>query len=607
VTAAPPARVAVHATGRGRSGLAVLGNRSFVAILTARSISVAGNGFHFVAVSWLVLQLHGTVADLGVLLAASVVPGILLSLAGGVIIDRFDRRRLAQAMDVLRAAVVATAPLLLASGQLEIWHLYAITFGVGIGNSIQMPTYSAMLPEILDADDLVRGNGLWQMAIQTGSLLGAGFGGVVVATFSVDAALWIDVASYAAGVFLLQLVRRRATHHSAGERRASFATDLDDGVRTLVANGKLLVIGLLSLFPFTFVGVVNVLEAPFARDVLGVGVVGFGLLDAAFGLGSMVGGYICVRMLGDSSGTRRYSVVLLLAGGWGVVLALMPRLEGALAANLLLGLCITCANVVYPAFVQTRTPPTHVGRVTSTLQWVGSIAFGLVVLIVGLLGNGVSLRLVFIGLGGLLMVAGIIAWLILRAPAYAIDTCTPIADGLSGWPLEPALVLLVRLVAAVRRSGTLHIRGAERAGELYFRDGRLVGALYAGERGRSALEAIALTLFDATFTFGASALQPAAEIDLGLSELETLLNELARQRAALPPGLASLTGVPRTNADAERADADGPVLLDRGAIMTLLAVDGRRSVGDIAARHGMARTLHDLQQLSVAGLVRVAG
>src|SRR5215467_14336913 len=83
VTAAPPARVAVHATGRGRSGLAVLGNRSFVAILTARSISVAGNGFHFVAVSWLVLQLHGTVADLGVLLAASVVPGILLSLAGG--------------------------------------------------------------------------------------------------------------------------------------------------------------------------------------------------------------------------------------------------------------------------------------------------------------------------------------------------------------------------------------------------------------------------------------------------------------------------------------------------------------------------------------------
>ena len=78
--------------------------------------------------------------------------------------------------------------------------------------------------------------------------------------------------------------------------------------------------------------------------MVGVGVVGFGLLDAAFGLGSMVGGYVCVRMLGDSSGTRRYSVVLLFAGGSGVVLALMTRLEGALAANLLLGLCITCGD-----------------------------------------------------------------------------------------------------------------------------------------------------------------------------------------------------------------------------------------------------------------------
>ena len=83
------------------------------------------------------------------------------------------------------------------------------------------PAYSALLPEVIESEDLVRGNGLWQAATQVGALAGAGFGGLVVAYVSPYAAFWVDAGSYLVAAALLQCVHRRIVAHAGASTRGT--------------------------------------------------------------------------------------------------------------------------------------------------------------------------------------------------------------------------------------------------------------------------------------------------------------------------------------------------------------------------------------------------
>jgi MFS family permease len=395
-------------------------NKSVLALLVARTASATGYGFHFVAISWLVLLLHGTAVDLAILLIAGMVPATLVSLHGGVLVDRYDRRRVAQVMDLFRAGVVALVPLLAAAGVLQIWQLYVVTFAVGLGNSLAAPAYSALLPEVIENEDLVRGNGLWQAATQIGALAGAGFGGLVVAYVSPYAAFWVDVGSYLVAAALLQCVQRRIVAHASATSRGTVREELVEGLRLLVEDRLLLWVGVFSALPTIMIGVVNVIQAPFARDALQAGAVGFGLLDASFGAGALVGSLLSLRLLAKVKGVGLHSQVLMATGLLGLLLSVMPELRSALATNALLGISVILANIIYPAFVQARTPGSHVGRVLSTVQWLSSVVYLLALLGVGHVVNLLGPRVAYAGVGIVLVLAGLAAkWLMDSAATRA--------------------------------------------------------------------------------------------------------------------------------------------------------------------------------------------
>ena len=175
---------------------------------------------------------------------------------------------------------------------------------------------------------------------------------------------------------------------------------------------------------------------------------------------------------------------------------------------------------------------------------------------------------------------------------------------LNGILREITFVDLLRVLSGLQVTGRLRLWQDCREAEIVFVAGRLAAAAAGPERGRAALEFIALALPSASFSFGADsvAAEPTAAIDHD-GQLEADLAELSRLRAALAGGDSLLACVPRTVETRGPAWETGAVSLGHSAVALLLRIDGRRTVEDLASGVGLAQTARDLAHLQASDLV----
>ncbi len=185
-------------------------------------------------------------------------------------------------------------------------------------------------------------------------------------------------------------------------------------------------------------------------------------------------------------------------------------------------------------------------------------------------------------------------------------------SGLSGILEAVGLQAIIGFLAGLRKSGTLRLVYDGWSGEVIFDRGEVVDAAFGAERGLAALDALALALPAGTFSFvegPAESVPPEARtIDLSPQALQAHLESVLEPGSgALAPALTPATVPLLVPGDGVAAGEDGArkVALTRGAIQTLLAVDGQRSVAEIAAGRGFAETIKDLQALARQGLIAV--
>jgi Domain of unknown function (DUF4388) len=173
---------------------------------------------------------------------------------------------------------------------------------------------------------------------------------------------------------------------------------------------------------------------------------------------------------------------------------------------------------------------------------------------------------------------------------------------LSGTAAGITLTVIVRVLAELRLTGRLQVSQDGWTGDVAFDQGQIVAVEFGTERGWPALEAILLALPEGQCSFSPEA--PTAEPNsaLSLEALEARLDQVAQRRARLASRVPSLTAVPRMREPRDwRSGAD--VTLPRSALSTFMAIDGRRSVGELCLGHGLVRTLTDLATLVDLGLI----
>jgi DHA3 family tetracycline resistance protein-like MFS transporter len=311
---------------------------------------------------------------------------VLSLLIGGSFSDRYDRRRLMIGADLVRAAAVGLMGLLSISGTLELWHVAGLIAFVGLGDAFFNPASTAIVPDLVPADQLPQANALAGMYRPlTFRLIGPALAGFVVAALGPGSAFVFDAATFLVSAVAISAIRLRPAARPAGRLspRAT-AREIGEGLRYVRGQPWIwatLVSAMLSLL--VFLGPVEVLVPFLVKNRLELGPESLGAIFAAGGVGSVA----MALAIGQLGLPRRRITVMYLSWSIGVagmaVYGLMTDIWQALVASLITHALFELGQVIWLTLLQQRVPRGLLGRVSS-LDWM--VSTGLVPLSYALTG-----------------------------------------------------------------------------------------------------------------------------------------------------------------------------------------------------------------------------
>lgn len=350
--------------------LEVLRERDFRLVFGAQIVSLFGDGIIPVALAFAVLDLTGSATDLGLVLAARMVPLVGCLLAGGVVADRLSRRRVMITADVVRLCSQALLGVLLVTGEAQLWQLIVLQAVLGAATGFFNPASSGLLPLVVSAVRLQEANALRGLALAAGGVAGPVVAGILVATIGAGEALLADAVTYAVSAVLLSRARVTEPARAPGGERASFVHDLKGGWHEVTTRTWVWTI-ILSASVF------NMLSASFyvlgpvvSRDDLG-GAGAWAAILAGYGIGQVAGAITALHI----RPARPLLVAVLVAelSAAPTLLLALPASTGAIAAAAVLGGAGGMLfNTLWETTLQRNVPIEVLSRV-SAYDWFGSL------------------------------------------------------------------------------------------------------------------------------------------------------------------------------------------------------------------------------------------
>jgi MFS family permease len=368
-------------------------------LIPALTISLVGDALAMIV---LILRVHdqgGGTAGIALLMIAFALPTVLAMGVAGRISDRFDSRPV---------LLVSSAAQLLACAGLALvedcWSTYTFVILLQCGQAVSNPTWGALTPRIAGDADMGRVMALQQSLRAVTGIAGAALAGLLVGTLGISAALWVDCGTFGAALLAAWLVRtRRGGRHEAvglpGAPAAASRLRAFDGLRIL-RRDRLLWLIFAGTIPFIVaLEGVNVVEVFLVRDDLGASATTFGLLEAFFGAGAVVGSWVAGRL--DTDVSRVRCVLVGMAGtALSISLAGLAPTVAVLAGLLvLLGAFNGGANAAAGPLFVVRPAEADRGKVLAAMNGVQRAGSVLALGLGGLVGGWLGARATFVGAG----------------------------------------------------------------------------------------------------------------------------------------------------------------------------------------------------------------
>jgi predicted MFS family arabinose efflux permease len=364
-----------------------LGVPSFRLLCGGQFASTIGDYCYAVALPWLVLSEHGGVILLGTVLACYGVPRTVLIPVGGVLADKLGPRTLMLAADAARCVLVAGLTVLAARHVTALAALGPIAALIGAGEGLFIPASFAIMPSLLDGEQLAAGNALSTAAVQGGSLLGPALGGgLVAATHTSTAAFGVDAASFGISALSLLMIRAKA---SGGQAQApaedTAAPTPPEGLLALLRRSRVLQVLLVVVIAANLAsGGMGEIALP-ALAHAKFGAAGYGALLACLAVGGIAGTLGAARTGGLRAPVLFASAMFLAES---VCIALVPYLGGEVGAAVFLcltGVCNGLGNVTVLTVMQKWVSPGMLGRVMGLVMLCAFGTFPLSVAVSGVL------------------------------------------------------------------------------------------------------------------------------------------------------------------------------------------------------------------------------
>jgi MFS family permease len=383
-------------------------------------VSLVGTWMQRVAQDWLVLDLSGgNAAALGVAAALQFAPTLVLSLWGGVLADRVDKRRMLAMLQVAMGVCAVVLGVAEVTGFVELWHVYVLCALVGCFSALDIPVRQAFVPELVGIGQIGNAVALNSVTFNLARIIGPSVAGLLLAVVGTGEVFLINALSFAGVVVALLrmnpdgLERTEPVPRAPGQLRAGLR--YVRGRPDLVA--ALVLVFLVSTFGLNF----QLTLAVVARNVFGLGPDAYGLLSTLVAAGSLVGAAAAARRTSPPrlrfvAGSALVFGALLTAAG------LMPTFALTGALFVLVGCAALTFTTAANAAVQLAVDPAMRGRVMGLyfLLFLGGAPVGAPLL--GVLGDrfGGQFPLVVGGavtVVSVLIVSAVLAWRALRAEA----------------------------------------------------------------------------------------------------------------------------------------------------------------------------------------------
>lgn len=407
-----------------------LAQRNFKLLAGGQFTSTVGDYCYAVALPWLVLSAHGGPVLLGTVLACYGVPRTVLIPVGGILADKIGPRTIMLAADAARCVLV-TALVVLASQRLASLPLLApVAALLGAGEGLFLPASFAIMPALLEPDQLAAGNALSSAMVQAGSLAGPVLGGLLVASAGSAPAFAVDAATFAVSAITLALLRpaRLAAAAQApapaddtgtaesgtaetgtAETGTAAIAAKQAGVWQLLREERLLqvIVVLCVAANLAYSGAFAVALPALAHARYSAG--GYGLLIACLGAGSVAGTLAAMRSSRLSRPAIAACLSFLAEAAAVSLLPFLGQLAGAAAATAVLAACNGFGNIIMITLIQQWAPGYLLGRVMSLVMLAAMGTYPVSVAVTGAAVHSFGPVPFFPVAGGLLALAMLVA------------------------------------------------------------------------------------------------------------------------------------------------------------------------------------------------------
>lgn len=385
-------------------------HRNFRILFPASVLSNTGTWAQRIAQDWLILELTGSAQMLGLITALQFLPFLLLSLYGGVLADKFDKRTLLIITNLGAGLGSLTLGLLVVTNLVEVWHVAALAFTVGVFAALDAPVRTSFNSELVGQKDIGSAISLNSANFNAGRLIGPAASGFLIVLFGTGVSFIVNSLTYVAVVIAFALMRKEElfiTH------KPNSTAKLKQAVSYVLANREILLVMIAVFFATTFGLNFQIFMAVMATQEFGKGPAEFGILGSILAIGSFTGVLISARL--EHLRVPKFVMgagvlfgLLLMATAWMPsyeTFAVMLPLVGGMALMMLIS-----AN----SFVQTNCEPSLRGRVMGIylLIFMGGTPIGAP--LIGWLAESIGIRMAVFLCGVVVLLASAVLFVILR-------------------------------------------------------------------------------------------------------------------------------------------------------------------------------------------------
>ena len=410
-------------------------SRSFRLYFLGQIVSTSGTWLNATATAWLVLELTGSGVALGVNTGLLFLPILVVGAYGGVVADRFDKRRILMWTQALQAVISIALFALVATDVVALWMVYATSLVSGLVLALDNPTRQSFYVEMVGEEDLTNAVSLNSAVFMGARVLGPALAGFLIHTLGLASPFLVDGLSYLAVIAGLAMMRPEDLHPQ--QRTTRERGHLVAGLRYVWSTPELrrplLVLAVVCTFSFNWAVFVPLL----AVQTFGGDAGTLGLLSAMTGIGSFVG---AIFMANRAATPTMYRLALFTtASGVALILpAFAPSLAWAYPLVIPMGLFIMVLLITANSMLQLSAKPQARGRVMAlySIVLLGSTPIGSP--ITGWIGEHLGARWAFVMNGAVALATGI-ALLVARRHASLTEAASPGVPQAPGESSEPAV------------------------------------------------------------------------------------------------------------------------------------------------------------------------